>query len=108
MIRKIISNCKGFQWDDGNLDKNWYLHQVANSECEEVFFNLPLIVAADTKHSQTEQRYYALGRTDTDRWLFIAFTIRTDLVRVISARDMNQREMRKYGERIGRNTDLYE
>jgi uncharacterized DUF497 family protein len=107
-MKNVISNCKGFQWDEGNLDKNWYLHQVTNSECEEVFFNLPLIVASDIKHSQQEQRYYALGRTDTDRWLFIAFTIRDDLIRVISARDMNQRETRKYGERIKRDTDLQE
>lgn len=105
-MKNIISNCKGFQWDEGNLDKNWYLHHVTNGECEEVFFNLPLIVASDTKHSQQEQRFYALGRTDTDRWLFIAFTIRDDLIRVISARDMNQKETSKYGERIKRYTDL--
>ena len=107
-MKGVISNCKGFRWDEGNLDKNWYLHQVTNSECEEVFFNLPLIVAPDAKHSQQEQRYYALGRTDTDRWLFIAFTIRDDLIRVISARDMNQRETRKYGESVKRDTDLQE
>ncbi len=107
-MKNVISNCKGFQWDDGNLDKNWYLHQVTNGECEEVFFNLPLITAADIKHSHQEQRYYALGRTDTNRWLFIAFTIRDDLIRVISARDMNQRETREYGERIKRDTNLQE
>ena len=105
-MKNIISNCKGFQWDEGNLDKNWYLHQVTNAECEEVFFNLPLIIASDIKHSYYEQRYFALGRTDTDRWLFIAFTIRDDLIRVISARDMNQREARKYGERVARDSDL--
>lgn len=105
-MTNIISNCKGFHWDEGNLDKNWYLHQVTNGECEELFFNLPLIIAANTKHSQKEQRHYALGRTDTDRWLFIAFTIRDELIRVISARDMNDREMRKYDDRIKRDTDL--
>lgn len=105
-MKDKISNCKGFQWDEGNSDKNWYLHQVTNGECEEIFFNLPLIVAPDTKHSQWEQRYYALGRTDTERWLFIAFTIRDDLIRVISARDMNQKEARKYGESVQRYTDL--
>ena len=105
-MKNVISNCKGFQWDEGNLDKNWYLHQVANGECEELFFNVPLIIAADAKHSHQEQRYYALGRTDTDRWLFISFTVRDDLIRVISARDMNQRETRRYGERIQRNPNL--
>ncbi len=81
-MKYIISNCKGFQWDDGNLNKNWYLHQVNNGECEEVFFNLPIIIAADTKHSQQEQMYYALGQTDTSRWLFVAFVIRDNLIRL--------------------------
>lgn len=99
-MKNILANCKGFQWDEGNRDKNWYLHQVSNSECEELFFNLPLIIAHDTKHSQTEQRYYALGQTAANRWLFIAFTIRDELIRVISARDMNQKESRKYANRL--------
>ena len=99
-MKNILANCKGFQWDEGNRDKNWYLHQVSNSECEELFFNLPLIIVRDTKHSQTEQRYYALGQTAANRWLFIAFTLRDDLIRVISARDMNQKESRKYANRL--------
>jgi uncharacterized protein len=105
-MKALISNCEGFQWDEGNSDKNWYLHQVTNGECEELFFNLPLIVALDPQHSSNEQRYYALGRTDADRWLFVAFTIRNNLLRVISARDMNEKETRKYAERVKRYTDL--
>lgn len=105
-MKDILYNCKGFQWDDGNSDKNWYLHQVTDSECEQLFFNLPLIIASDTEHSQQEQRYYALGRTDADRWLFIAFTLRDNLIRVISAREMNRREVGKYAERIKRDTDF--
>ena len=107
-MKIVISSCTGFQWDEGNSDKNWYLHQVTNGESEELFFNLPLILAPDLNHSLIEQRYYALGRTDADRWLFIAFTVRNNLIRVISARDMNQRETRKYAERIKTDTDLSE
>jgi hypothetical protein len=103
-MKTPISNCEGFQWDEGNSDKNWYLHQVTNSECEEIFFNIPLIVARDSQHAANEQRYYVLGRTDADRWLFIAFTVRNNLIRVISARDMNQTETRKYAERIKKDT----
>ena len=88
----------GFEWDEGNSDKNWFLHQVTNAECEEVFFNIPLIVADDTKHSVTEKRYYVLGQTDRGRLLFIAFTIRDNFIRVISARDMNKRESKRYEE----------
>ena len=105
-MKDIISTCEGFEWDEGNSDKNWYLHQVTDSECEEVFFNLPLLVAPDIKHSQDEPRYYVLGRTETDRWLFIAFVVRNKRIRVISARDMNDREARIYAERVERDTDL--
>jgi len=105
-MKEIIYNCQGFQWDEENLEKNWFLHQVTDGECEEIFFNLPLIVAANTKHSQQETRYYALGRTDADRWLFIAFAIRRKLIRVISARDMNEKEARKYAERVRRYSDF--
>ena len=99
-MRGVIANCEGFQWDEGNIDKNWQLHQVTDSECEEIFFNVPLILAPDSRHSSDEQRSYALGRTDAGRWLFVAFAVRRNLIRVISARDMNQRETRQYGERI--------
>ena len=84
-----IHSIDGFEWDDGNFDKNWVKHQVSNAECEEIFFNLPLLLADDTKHSQDEKRYYVLGQTNARRWLFMVFTVRENKVRVISARDMN-------------------
>lgn len=105
-MKDLISTCEGFEWDEGNSDKNWHLHEVSDGECEEVFFNLPLLIAPDVKHSQYEPRYYVLGRTEANRWLFIAFVIRHKRIRVISARDMNDRETRKYGERAKRDTDL--
>ena len=88
--------CEGFEWDEGNSDKNWDLYQVSKAESEEVFFNVPLILADDAKCSKMEKRYYVLGQTDRGRLLFVAFTIRYNLIRVISARDMNQRETGKY------------
>ena len=93
-----IHSIDGFDWDDGNIDKNWVKHQVSNSECEELFFNLPLQLANDSKHSQDEKRYYALGQTNARRWLFIAFIIRENKIRVISARDMSQKEGRIYAK----------
>ncbi len=88
--------CDGFEWDAGNLDKNWVLHRVGKAECEEVFFNVPLLVSDDAKHSQTEQRHYILGQTDRGRLLFIVFTVRNNRIRVISARDMTNREAKRY------------
>jgi hypothetical protein len=87
---------KGYDWDEGNVNKNWESHKVSPREAEQVFFNRPLIVAHDVKHSGTERRYFVLGQTDDDRALFVAFTIRGDLIRVISARDMSRRERKVY------------
>ncbi|MGO8793091.1 MAG: BrnT family toxin [Terriglobia bacterium] len=101
---EIWTECVGFEWDEGNSDKNWEKHAVANFECEEVFFNQPLIVRHDPRHSKREARYYALGRTDQDRLLFAAFTVRRGMIRVISAREMTRRERRfyeTYGEKEG-------
>lgn len=90
--------CTGFQWDDGNVDKDWVLHRVEFWEAEEIFFNQPLILRQDPEHSLSEPRYFALGRTDAGRHLFVSFTIRLTLIRVISARDMTRRELQAYGK----------
>ncbi|MBU0700608.1 BrnT family toxin [bacterium] len=93
---KKFSQTKGFEWDEGNINKNWEKHKVTHIECEEIFFKEPLIVQQDTTHSILEERYFALGKTDKDRLLFVIFTIRGDKIRVISARDMNKKERRCY------------
>jgi uncharacterized DUF497 family protein len=91
-----LAVCVGFEWDAGNADKNWNLHQVTQIECEQPFFNRPVMVTRAERHSGEELRYAALGRTNAERLLAIIFTVRKDLVRVISARDMSRRERRIY------------
>lgn len=84
----------GFQWDDGNARKSTKKHAVTQAEAEQVFFNQPLLVLPDTRHSHDEIRYHALGTTDDQRTLHITFTLRESgtLIRVISARDMHRKE----------------
>jgi uncharacterized protein len=86
----------GFDWDENNREKNWEKHGVLASECEEAFFNLPLLLQPDAPHSQKESRYYVLGHTALNRRLFIAFTVRENRIRVISARDMSKKERSIY------------
>ena len=52
--------------------------------------------ATDSAHSEKEPRYYVLGHTIAGRRLFIAFTVREDKIRVISARDMSKKERKIY------------
>ena len=92
----FLLECTGFDWDEGNRDKNQTSHQVVFSECEEIFFNQPLVVADDLQHSELENRHYALGQTNAGRLIFLAFTIRKKQIRVISARDMSRKERKVY------------
>lgn len=87
---------KGFDWSGGNAEKNWESHQVSPAKCEQLFFNSPLLTANDKKHSSLEKRWFALGQTDATRELFIAFTMRINKIRVISARDMHKKERARY------------
>lgn len=105
-MEQKLDNIEGFQWDEGNIEKNQLKHNVLNSECEQVFFNEPLIIADDLKHSQKEKRWYVLSRTDLNRKLFIVFTIRNKLIRIISARDMTKKERKIYDEEIKKHTEI--
>ena len=89
----------GFDWDPGNERKN-EKHGVSKTEAEQVYFNQPLLILDDAKHSQDEPRYHALGKTDALRMLHITFTLRQEetLIRVISARDMSRKERTIYEE----------
>ncbi len=98
-MEKLFEQFSGFQWDSGNIDKNLIKHNVENWECEQVFFNRPLLVLDDPKHSVSEKRWAAFGKTDADRFLVVIFTKRNNLIRIISSRDMNKRERKFYDEK---------
>lgn len=87
----------GFEWDDGNARKN-EKHGVTAAEAEQVFFNQPLLLLEDVKHSHDELRIHALGHTHDKRLLHVTFTLRAGgrLIRVISARDMHRKERAIY------------
>ena len=92
----ILGEFIGFDWDEGNRGKNWRLHDVTDVECEQIFFNQPLLTVSDEEHANGEARYLALGRTDRGRRLAVIFTSRQHTLRVISARDMTKRERTLY------------
>jgi uncharacterized protein len=95
-IFERLAQCTGFDWDSGNAPKLWERHQVMPGECEQVFFGEPLVIAPDLRHSTTEPRWAAWGRTAEGRALAVVFTLRGDRIRPLSARDMNRKERRLY------------
>jgi len=90
----------GFDWDAGNERKSANKHGVSQGEAEQVFFNRPLLLLEDDRHSLAEPRFHALGATNEGRRLHITFTLRggDTLIRVISARDMHRKERAVYAQ----------
>jgi uncharacterized protein len=95
-MKDLFISIVGFDWDEGNRDKNDLKHNVRNGECEDILFNQPLIGVSDTAHSAKEKRYAAFGVTDGGRKLTVVFALRGKLIRVICARDMTAKERRYY------------
>jgi len=95
-----FSSIGGFQWDEGNSQKSVQKHDVHPTEAEEIFFNTPLIISNDDKHSRDEKRYLALGMTNKKRFLTVIFTLRESdtLIRIISSRDQHQKERIVYAK----------
>jgi uncharacterized protein len=94
-----VSHFIKFQWDQGNIDKNINKHKINNTQAEEVFFNHPIILIEDDKHSQKEKRFMLLGKTDKNKLLTIIFTQRGSQIRIISARPMSKKERKFYNEK---------
>jgi len=92
----ILKSPVQFLWDKGNIDKNLIKHKVSNKECEEVFFDNKKKILKDKVHSGKEIRYLIIGITKRKRILFIVFTIRLKKIRIISARDLNKKEIKFY------------
>jgi uncharacterized DUF497 family protein len=93
-----VLRSEGFDWNEGNREKN-KKHGVENVEIEELFFNPPFIILPDTKHSNTEERYFCFGTTYSKKKLLIVFTVRDGKIRPISARAMNAKERKYYEEK---------
>ena len=103
---KSFPESKGFDWDQGNINKNWDKHRVHHLECEEIFFNEPIVTKVEKRGVSQEERVSALGVTNEGRFLFVVFTIRRGRIRVVSARGMNKKERKIYHEKIKEDTEI--
>lgn len=97
---KVLGKVFEFQWDKGNIDKNLKKHEVENKEAEEVFFDDKRFIFRDRLHSSGEERFRIIGKTREKRLLFIVFTKRGKKIRVISARDINKKEVFLYEKKV--------
>lgn len=91
-----LTKLEEFDWDGGNINKNWVKHEVDNKECEEIFADENMKIFSDPKHSQDEEWFAIFGKSVNGRLLTAVFTIRNNKIRIISARDQDRQERKIY------------
>ena len=89
-------NVLEFEWDKGNIDKNYEKHGITQKQAEEIFLDENLLQLKDIGHSQNEKRFTVIGKTFQNKLLFTAFTIRNSKIRIISVRMANKKERKIY------------
>jgi uncharacterized DUF497 family protein len=97
-----MRDIEGFEWDEANELKSLAKHGVGPREIEQVFVNSPLLLLNDEKHSLSEKRFHAYGKTSAGRLLQVSFTLRggETVIRIISARPMSRKERLRYAEEV--------
>ncbi len=86
-----------FDWDDENI-AHISRHGVEPWEAEEALLD-PGRIRTPAHRVGRETRQAALGATETGRVLLVVYTRRKGKVRVVTARDAENREKRRYRRR---------
>lgn len=84
-----------FLWDKENL-AHIARHRVAQSEAEQVIQNDPLDLEIQIRNG--EQRMLHLGETAAGRVLFVVVTLRSRMLRVVTAFPANRKARKFYAE----------
>jgi uncharacterized protein len=93
-----------FEWDQNKADVNLSKHGVSFDETITVFDDPLYLDFFDPDHSHDEYRYIIMGRPSDNRILFVSYTEHDESVRIISAREGNQKIMKK--DKIKMNDEL--
>jgi uncharacterized DUF497 family protein len=88
---------EGFDWDDVKAAENYAKHGVVFDMAKKVFEDALAIERVDDREDYGEQRFNIIGMVE-GRVLFVTYTMRNDIIRIISARGAEPYEKRKYHE----------
>jgi uncharacterized protein len=83
-----------FEWDDGNVD-HIARHGVSTDEAEEALAD-PHRLGTSAYSVGRERRSALIGATQDGRVLLIVYTWRSGAIRVVTARDADQAQRRRY------------
>lgn len=85
-----------FEWDLSKATTNFKKHGISFEEAKTVFDNPLAVIFEDEAHSVEERREIIVGHSQRNRLLLIAFTERSNSVRIISARLATRKEREDY------------
>ena len=90
-----IMQDENFEWDDDKAAQNWRDHGVSFEIAREAFTDAFAVEWIDAEQDRSEERYAMIGMVET-RLLFVAYAMRGERIRIISARKAEPYERRKY------------
>ena len=85
-----------FEWNNNNATENLKKHGVSFNEVSTMFSDPLAITYADPEHSIEEYCYLTFGHSAMNQLIVVAHADRDDKIRLISAREMTQRERKDY------------
>jgi len=92
-----------FEWDNDKAEKNIKKHKISFEEAVTVLCDPLSLTIADPDHSEEEERFIDIGRSEKDRVLVVVYTQRNQNLRIISCRRATSAELKFYEEGETRN-----
>jgi uncharacterized DUF497 family protein len=92
----VIGAAMDFEWDSAKERANRKKHGVDFRTAARVFLD-PYVIEFDDRDATGELRFNAIGLVD-GRMLSVVYTMRGEVVRIISARGAEPHEKKKYHE----------
>ena len=90
---------KAFEWDEDKNRLNQDKHSIDFDEASEIFYGLVIVRRSDRND---EKRWNAIGLSG-EKLIAVTFTLRSENIRIISARRARKNEERDYrSKKMGR------
>ena len=89
-----------FEWDDDKANANEAKHGVTFREAMSCFYELNQVAFYDPEHSEDEDREILIGHSNQGHLLVVSYTLREDVIRIISARRATRREAEDYARGV--------
>ena len=84
-----------FEWDEQKAERNQAKHSVSFEFATRAFDDENRVTVIDKRRDYGETRYITLAKID-NRLYVVAFTLRSSIIRLISARKANNKEAKRY------------